>query len=245
MTALTMLLCLVAGAPTSSGDALFDSMDYRGSVAAYDSALAAGADSSSLLWRIARSYVCQGDITPGEESLSCYRRAERAARFCIGVDSLRSEGYTWLAAALGNIAMSEGARTKVRMCHEIRDALEKAVRLNPADDIAYSILGSFYVALGSVSWFERQLALVFLGGLPHGGFAEAEQALQAAINLAPTVIRHRYELGRLYKLQGREGDALKEFREVTRLPVRLGLDRTIQEWASKEIPALENEASRR
>ena len=45
--------------------------------------------------------------------------------------------------------------------------------------------------------------------------------------------------------QGREDDALKEFREVVRLPVQLGLDRTIQTAAAKEIPELEGDLSNR
>ena len=70
--------------------------------------------------------------------------------------------------------------------------------LKPDDDIAYTILGSFYRALGNVSWIERQLASVFLGNLPDGGYPEAEVALKKAIALAPGTLRHRQELGMLY-----------------------------------------------
>jgi len=89
------------------------------------------------------------------------------------------------AAALGNIAMFEGSKGKVRLCNEIKQELDRALDLDSLDDVAYSIMGSFYLALGKVSWIERQLASVFLGSLPDGGFEEAEAALRRAIAIAP------------------------------------------------------------
>jgi tetratricopeptide (TPR) repeat protein len=167
-----------------------------------------------------------------------YRTAERYARREILADSTVAEGHTWLAAALGNIAMFEGSKAKVTMCHEIKKELETAIVLNPDDDVAYSILGSFYLALGSVSWIERQLAAIFLGGLPDGGYKESETALKTAIKIAPDVVRHHFELGELYVKEDRIQEAIGEFQTATLLPVALASDEHTQALAAERINQL-------
>jgi tetratricopeptide (TPR) repeat protein len=122
----------------------------------------------------------------------------------------------------------------------IKSDLERAIELNPQDDIAFSILGSFYIALGDVSWIERQLAAIFLGGLPEGGFLEAKENLTRAILLAPGIIRHHIELGRLFMLLERHEEALTEFRLVLSLPVKWGSDERTQQLASEFISRLED-----
>lgn len=240
----TFLGFLLLIAPISSpssldrGDQELVRINYPLAEAIYDSALIMSTDSADVLWRLARVYVCRADISPQEQKLDLYRHAEEFANRCINADSSISDGHTWRAAALGNIAMFEGGATKVKLCYSIRKELTRSIRLNPNDDIAYSILGSFYMALGNVSWIERQLAAVFIGGLPEGGYDESENALRKAIALAPVVIRHHFALGELYMLQDRDQEALKEFQTVVLLPVLLGLDLRTQSRAAGLIKDL-------
>jgi tetratricopeptide (TPR) repeat protein len=97
--------------------------------------------------------------------------------------------------------------------------------LNPRDDAALSIRGSFFRALGNVGWLKKQLAALFVGTIPDGGFAEAESALLAAAEIAPDIMRHKYELGILYLDMGRKADACNAFSQAARLPVRVAIDR--------------------
>lgn len=229
-----LLLALPLSSPLSleRGDQEFVRFRYPLAEALYDSALGTSADSADALWRLARVYVCMADVAPEDRELDLYRQAEAFALRCIQADSTKSEGHTWRAAALGNIAMFEGGKTKVRLCRMIKQELDCSISLNPRDDIAYSILGSFYMALGNVSWFERQLAALFLGTLPEGGFKESETALKKAIALAPEVIRHHFELGKLYREQDRSREALEEFQLVASLPVLLASDERTQRSAA-------------
>ncbi len=229
MTGLVVGLLLgVIGSPSTSlveqGDREFAGLHYPQATDLYLLALGSSSDSANALWRLARVYVCQADISPQERKLELYREAEDFARRCIGLDSLISEAHTWRAAALGNIATFEGGKTKVRLCYEIKRELDRSIALNKNDDIAYSILGSYYMALGNVSWFERQLASLLLGSLPDGGYAESEQALKKAIATAPTVVRHHYELGVLYIQEERTTEAIGELRLAASLPVQIGSD---------------------
>lgn len=221
-------LCLFGplnGTPVSvAGDEQFARMEYREAEIRYWSQLHVRADSAEVLWRIARLRVCQADVSDESIKEAMYREAAGYARRGIAADSTVGRGYTWLAASLGSIAMFEGGRTKVKLCHEIKGALDRAVALDSTDDVAYSIMGSFYLALGNVSWIERQLAALLLGGIPPGGFEEAERALARALQLAPDIVRHRYEIGLLYHAQERDPAALEAFRQTCALPSRLASD---------------------
>jgi len=214
------------------GDEEFARRQYPLAEAYYDSALSTSADSADALWRLARLYVCMADVAPEDQALPLYRLAEAYAYRCIQADSMKPEGHTWRAAAMGNIAMAEGGETKVSLCHAIKRELDCSIGLNPFDDIAHSILGTFYMALGGVSWFERQLAAIFLDRLPEGGYEESERALKTAIALAPGIIHHHFELGRLYMEQDRYQEALEEFRLVGTLPVVLASDERTQRSAA-------------
>ena len=60
-------------------------------------------------------------------------------------------------------------------------AIDRALLLQPRNDVALSIKGSFYRALGNVGWIQRQLGELLFGDIPDGGFKEAEDALARLI----------------------------------------------------------------
>lgn len=223
----------------ATGDSAFVQLRYADAEDWYARALTVSPHDPEVLWRLSRLANIRAGLLSGEEKHALYREAERHARACLSADSLVAEGHTWLAVSLGNLAMYEGSKAKVRLSREIKQELDRALALKPDDDVAYTILGSFYRALGNVSWIERQLASVFLGSLPEGGYPEAEAALQKAIGLAPGVLRHRKELGMLYMDWGREEDARKVLHEALLLPVVLASDRADKDRVREALRELE------
>jgi len=197
---------------TFQGDEEYLRFDYSGAETLYLNQLSIDLSKSGAYWRLSRLFISIADVSPAKDREGFYRTAERYARKCIMTNVENADGHTWLAASLGNIAMYEGGETKVQLSREIHRELLRALELNPNDDVAYSILGSFYRALGGISWIERQLANLLLGGVPDGGYPEAETALKKAITLAPQVMRHQYEIGMLY----RDWDRIDEAKEVLR-----------------------------
>ena len=211
--------------PLRTGDACFIKMDYKKAIVMYEQA-SPGAEAQ---WRIARACICLADVSDKEDKKTLIEKAELASRRCISQDEKNSNGHTWLAASLGNRAMYEGSKAKVRLCNEIKKELDRAIELNPKDDVSYSILGSFYRALGNVSWLEKKLAKAFLGGLPDGGFVEGEQALKHAIAISPTTIRHWHELGMLYDDWGKRDEARIAYAKTQQLEVQVLSDRERQQ----------------
>ncbi|MBC7450467.1 MAG: hypothetical protein H7259_03150 [Cytophagales bacterium] len=203
-----------------TGDHYFHLMRYRDAIAWYklDSVKA------EAHWKIARAYICYGDYVPKTEKEAAFRSAEKAARRCIQLSETNGNGHTWLAAALGNIAMYEGSRSKVKMCTQIKNELSRALTLNPKDDVAWSILGSFYRVLGNISWLERELAVAFIGKIPDGGFSDSEKALKQAAALDPVIMRHWYEQGLTYMDWGKKDLAKQAFTKAAACPILLVSD---------------------
>ena len=207
------------------GDDAFDAIDYPSAIESYSVALGQHPDDPEVLWRLARAYVCKGEMLEGDQRTADCRQAEQYARKCIERDSLKAEGHCWLAASLSYIALDAGRKDQVRLSHELLREADRALALNPNDDAAYSIKGSFFRALGNVSWLQRQLAAIFIGRIPRGGYEEAEAALKKAIELAPDVMRHQYELGVLYLDMDRKEEAREVLQRAAALPVRVAIDR--------------------
>lgn len=247
MVVILLILALLSypvrtDAPSSyeTGDREFSHMNYLQAVAMYDSVLATSADSADVLWRMARALTCFADTSTVNTKLELYKRAEVFAHRAVHADSLNSEAHTWLAVATGNIAVFEGGKTKLRLCRVIKKEIDVSIKLDSCNYIAYSILGSYYKAIGDVSWVEKQLAAIFLGGFPDGGYKESEVAFRKAIDLSPVVIRNHYELGKVYMCQDRKPEAIIEFRKVLWLPVFIGMDIQMQHSAGELVLEMKN-----
>ena len=207
--------------PVAKGDKFFLQMNYAAAIAQYQDA----ANNAEAQWKMARAYICLADVSPLSQQRVLYYQAVEAARQSIRLDEQESNGHTWLGAALGNIANYEGSRTKVKLCIAIKRELERALALNPGDDVALSMMGSFYRALGNITWLERTLANTFLGSLPKGGFTESEAAFKKAIQLSPNTIRHWFELGLLYQDWDKHVLATYAFQSAHQLSPQMASDK--------------------
>lgn len=236
---IALVFILLLNLPSiKNGDEAFVKQHYEDALSIYEEGLTKNPANADLLWRIARTYVSMGDVAQREERERYYRNADDYSSRAVRSDSLNSDAHCWKAITVGYVSMFEGTRSKVKMANVVKYELDVAIRLNPENDVAYSILGTFYRALGNISWIEKQFASLFLGGVPDGGFEEGEQALKKAVALAPNIIRHRYELGRLYLDWGKEKEAKKVFSETVNLQPNLASDTRRIEFMKRKLKDL-------
>ena len=205
----------------ANGDKYFGLMRYRDAISWYN----LDSSKAEAQWKIAKANICYGDVAPAVEKEQYFRAGEKTASRCIALEPLNSNGYTWRAAALGNIAMFEGSTARVKMCNSIKADALKAIQLNPNDDIAYSILGSLYREIGNISWVEKKLAITFIGKIPDGGYVESEQSFNKAIAIDAHLMRHWYELGLLYTYWGKDEQAVVAFQRAKTCPVIIASDK--------------------
>lgn len=211
-----------------AGDKAFARIDYPQALSIYEAILKNDSTNTDVLWRLSRLNVCIGDaINPDEKEKrgAYYDKAVLYARRCIAVDEKKAAGHTWLAASLGVMAENKGSKEKIKIAKEIKKELDRAIQLNPNDDIAYSILGSYYHAIANISWFERMLANTFLGSVPEGSYEEAEAAFKKAIALNPNVIRHYHEFALLYLDWGKKSEAIALLKQALTKPILLKNDK--------------------
>ncbi len=239
-TMFTLLLIMLVNPPAAkSGDDAFEKQQYTEAIKLYEAELTVSPSNAELLWRISRAYISIGDVAKREEREQYYRKADEFSTRAVQCDTVNSDAHCWRAISVGYVSMYEGVRSKVKMANVVKSELDMAIRLNPNNDIAYSILGTFYRALGNISWIEKQLANLLLGGIPSGGFEDAERALKKAIQLSPKIVRHRYELGRVYLDWGKNEDAKKIFLETVNLSPNLASDTHRFEFMKKKLAELQ------
>lgn len=221
---LVVVAALGLSASLEAGDSAFERLDYPAAVREYEAALGQDPADAQTLWRLARVYVCMAETGEDPDRNGWLRSAEEYGRRCIEADSTCPEGHTWRGAALGYMAFYASMGDQVRLAWEVLAEAERALALNPEDDAALSIRGSLFRALGSAGWLKRQLARLFVGKIPPGGYEEGEEALRRAVKLAPDVMRHQYELGVLYMDWGRLPEARQSLERARECPLRVGID---------------------
>ncbi|UZJ38793.1 tetratricopeptide repeat protein [Prosthecochloris sp. SCSIO W1103] len=208
-------------------DKAFYAMNYEAADSLYSSVLETDPGNPDANWKLARLYVSMGESLPPEkpeERQPYYEKAVLHAEVSIKNNENIADGHTWLAASLGVLADNIGPREKIKRANIIKSELDRALELNPHDDVALSILGSFNREIADMGWFEKVFAKTFLGSLPKGSQEEAEKMLKKAIAINPRIIRHYHELGKLYKDMKRYEEAVEVLNEALNKPVLMKSD---------------------
>ncbi len=223
-------------------DTAFYTMHYEEADSLYTLFLAAKPGDAEAHWKLSRLYVSMGEALPPEkpeERQPYYQKAVEHAEASIGADDTIAEGHTWYAASLGVLADNIDSREKIKRANIIKSELERALELNPNDDIALSILGSFNREIADMGWLEKLYAKTFLGSLPEGSEEEAEKLLKKAIAINPRLIRHYHELGKLYRDMKRYDEAIGILTQALTKPILMKSDERRLENIQKLIPKLQ------
>jgi tetratricopeptide (TPR) repeat protein len=206
----------------------FWKMDYRKADSLYSAELLANPANAEIYWKKARLEI---SIAEGEDygkkqlQQLDFRKAEEYARKSVALDSTSSKGHAWLAASLGMMADNIGAKEKLKKAEEIKKQLDKALKLNPNDETALSILGSYYREAAGIGWFRRFMGNAFVGKMPEGNRELAEKAFRKAISIDPRIIRNYHELALLCIDTGRKQEAISLLISGLEKPVLFPSDR--------------------
>ena len=142
-----------------------------------------------------------------------------------------------MAIALGAEAKYSDTKTQVHQSREIKESIEKAIDLNPEDDISYLVLSRWHYKVSGLGTVARTFAKIIYGGVPKASLAESEELLLQAIALRDR-ISHRYNLSKVYDRMGRSEDAKMQLQLALLLPAtfpeeveELGkAQRKLEEW---------------
>ena len=163
---------------------------------------------ADLLLRIARQYRhLMADATTREEKLRLGGFGLNYAQRAAALAPNDSEAQLSPAISYGKMVAIQGMKEQTEASRRIKDAVDKAIRLDPNNDLAWHVLGRWNRVLAGVSGAKRALASLLYGELPAGSNAEAVVCFQRAIQINPNRLMHYIELGQVYAQMGKSADA--------------------------------------
>jgi tetratricopeptide (TPR) repeat protein len=206
------------------GDNDFIKMDYESAKRNYIKGLELNPNDYDLNWKLARLLVNFGEI-PGNERKDYFEEAKKYAEKSIAINPNRNEGYTFAAATIGNMAYYGGNKEKLDASKNMIELLEKAIKIDPQDHIALSILGSLERLLAGLNWLERSIGkVVYSVEIKKGSYDKSVEYFQQAILIDSSLIRHHYELALTYLDMKDKENAKHSFEAVLKCPVQLKAD---------------------
>jgi tetratricopeptide (TPR) repeat protein len=161
-----------------------------------------------LLVKISRQYALRMNDLPKEaDKIASGRKALSYAERAVTLAPNECDPHLSVAICLGKLTPFAGAREKVENSSKIKTAAEKAVKLNPKNDLAWHLLGRWHQELANIGGVTRALASAIYGGLPAASNEEAVKCFQKAMALNAKRLVHVVELGRTYQMMGRDAEA--------------------------------------
>ena len=156
-------------------------------------------NNAHLLVRIARQYRhLMSEATKKEEKVQLGTTAVRYAQRAVALAPNDPETQLALAISDGKLLPFQSSKEQFANSAVIRTSVDKVIALDPANDIAWHILGRWYLNLAEVNAVKRALAKVLYGKLPDATYPDAVRCFEKAIELNPNRLMHYIELGRAY-----------------------------------------------
>jgi len=180
----------------AAGDAALARLDLPAGIAAYRGALEAAPDSYEALWKLTRALTDAATLAKeSSEQKNLCIEAEKLARKAVAISPTDANGHTYLAVAVGKLALFEGGKRKVELSKEVKTEAETALQLNPDEDTALHVLAIWNREMVELGWFLKSFAQILYGKFPPASLDTALADLRRASKLQPEVIPHHVELG--------------------------------------------------
>ena len=177
--------------------------------------------SASLLLRIARQYRhLMVDATTREQKL---RLGGVGLDYALRASALApndSEAQLSPAISYGKMVPLQGIKEQTESARRIKDAVDKAIKLDPHNDLAWDVLGRWNKVLADVNGLKRAVGSLLFGEMPTGSNAEAVLCFQKAIEINPNRLMHYIELGQTYAQMGNIADARRLIAKGLAMPDR-------------------------
>lgn len=224
-TAAALLLTSAAGRAQSANDLIgrgdaFD-VEFQAAKAlqCYLPAEKLEPENVRLLVRVARQYRhLMSDATTSEDKLRFGSIALDYAKRAAALAPNDSEAQLSPAITYGKMLPFQGKREQTEASARIKVGADKAIKLDPCNDLAWHVLGRWHQGLANVGVIKRTLGQLLYGKLPATTNEEAVKCFEKAIAINSDRLRHYIELGRTYAQMGRTADARKFIEKGLAMP---------------------------
>lgn len=208
-----------------AGDELFAKFDDAGALAQYEQAAKLDPANYEALWKTSRAYLDVGDrVNPKlknaeEEMIKYYTICEAYAKKAIKANPNDTWGYFCDAAGMGRHVLLLSKKKQVAMSKQIKLQIDKAIELDPKNDLAWHALGIWQRTMAEIGGASRFFGSILFGSIPKGSFDESVKDFQKAIEIKSNYTNHHLELGRTYLSMKQKDLAAKEFQTAIDCPI--------------------------
>ncbi|UCF62777.1 MAG: tetratricopeptide repeat protein [bacterium] len=128
----------------------------------------------------------------------------------------------------------------MQLSKDVKSAVDRALELDPNDDVAWHVLGRWHRKMATLGWIQKKFANMFLGGIPKEASVDSSaKCFQRAIKINPDHINHHLELGLTYEELKEKEKAIEQYQLVLNLPKKDSDDDTHKEEAKERLKKLQ------
>jgi tetratricopeptide (TPR) repeat protein len=170
-------------------------------------------------WRAARELTDIGKLMPNEERArrdTVYAEARSLAERAVRVMANGADGHYMVAVAVGRVALTKGARERVRYSRVVRDEALRATELDPRHDGALHVLGRWNAEIMRLPGITKFFAKTFLGAsvFNQASWDNAVRYFTEAIQANPNNIYHHLDLAEALIDADRPADARPHLEQI-------------------------------
>lgn len=214
--------------------------DFGQALENYASARKMATGNSTNLCLLSRCYC---DLTWLANSKSLQKELIAKAMACaaqaVAADPQNATAHSSLAVCYAKDCTLVDIKTELEDSRRFKQEAEKAIALDPKQDIAYYLLGRWNYGIAGAGWLSRTYVKIVYGGLPDASFQTAIADFQKACELAPARILNHTALAMAYAAVGDKKSELAELRKACALKPLGPEDRDALERARRELTHLE------
>jgi len=193
-------------------------------------------ENPEILYRISNVNSELVDVTSDDKQKEAYAQtALKYAKRAVEKAPNSSDAHLSLAIASGKITDFVDNRTKMEYARVIEREAEKAIQLNPKNDLAYLVLAKWNFEMSNLNPILRGIAQMIYGQVPPSSQEKAVEYFKKAISIAPNRIAHHFGYAQALDRMGKKEEARAEYQKVLQLTATDREDREDQKEAAKAL----------
>jgi tetratricopeptide (TPR) repeat protein len=226
------------------GDQAYAQFDDQQALAQYQEALNLEPANYEALWKASRAMVDIADVIPAtdkdvkERQKKLYTEATSLAKKAVAANPDDTWGHFQLAASNGKRLLLLGKKEQIEASKAVRAEIDKAIELDPENDLAFHALGRWHRRMAEIGGAKRFFGSIIYGSIPKGSFEESEINLRKAIELHPKYANHYLELGRTLVALKKYNEAAQAFQTCIELPKTTSKDDVLKAEAATELETI-------